>query len=152
MTRAQLEILVHTTALKYGLDPALMCAIVEQESSWDTFSIRCESESGFMRRYGQAYVQLVKQSVSKNDDKWIVFEDLFYTSYGLMQTMYPVIIETFPDAAKALKFPTYLCKPEIGVEYGCRLFLKNSEQQAAISKKPYSFGTVVATLLILVRL
>jgi hypothetical protein len=111
-------------ALQHGLDPVLICAICEQESSWDPLAIRPESESGFAARYGAAYTRIVQASATKIDDKWLRFEDVFYASYGLMQTMYPVIIETFPEQAVALKFPTWLCDPEIGLTQGCRLFAR----------------------------
>lgn len=124
MTRDELIALARAAAAGRGLDPALVCALITQESAWDTFAVRCESESGFMARYGAAYLKIVKASATKIDDKWIRFEDLFYTSYGLMQTMYPVIIETFPEASARLTYPTTLCDPAIGLDYGCRLLKK----------------------------
>jgi soluble lytic murein transglycosylase-like protein len=113
---------------QWGMDPVLACAIVEQESGWDPFSIRPESESGFMSRYGAAYQKIVALSASKVDDRWIEFEDVFYCSYGLMQTMYPVIIETFPEQSGLLAYPTRLCDPEIGLPLGMRLFGKKLKQ------------------------
>lgn len=112
-----------------GLDPVLVCAVIEQESMWNNFAVRPESESGFMQRYGATYIEIVRKSASKNDDKWIKFEDLFYCSYGLMQTMYCVVIETFPEATAKLTSPNDLCNPDIGLEYGVRL-LSNKIQQA----------------------
>jgi hypothetical protein len=105
-----------------ALDPVLVCAMIEQESGWDEFSIRPESHSGFKQRYGDNYAKIVKASATKNDDRWFDFDDVFYCSYGLMQTMYPVVIERFPDAAPRLPFPTYLCIPAIGLEYGTKMF------------------------------
>jgi hypothetical protein len=128
MTQLELVALTKQTAGTFGLDPALMCAIAEQESSWDPFALRSESESGFMKRYGAAYTKLVQESATKVDDKWIRFEDIFYASYGLLQTMYPVIIETFPLAASALTYPTRLCDPHEGLSYGCRLFARKLSQ------------------------
>jgi soluble lytic murein transglycosylase-like protein len=34
--------LARTTASAHGLDPALVCAVVEQESAWDADAIRYE--------------------------------------------------------------------------------------------------------------
>lgn len=119
----------------WSVDPALMCAIIEQESGWDQYAIRSESESGFATRYGEAYQRIVAASASKTDDKWIKFEDIFYCSYGLMQTMYPVIIETFPEQAGLLAFPTRLCDPEIGLPLGMRLFDKKLKQAGGDRRK-----------------
>jgi soluble lytic murein transglycosylase-like protein len=115
-------------AALWGMDPVLLCGLIEQESSWDTYAIRPESESGFMVRYGDAYQKIVAASASKNDDKWIKFEDVFYCSYGLMQTMYPVIIENFPEQIGLMAYPTRLCDPEIGLPLGIRLFKKKLAQ------------------------
>lgn len=126
--QTELERLTRTWALSNSMDPVLACAMVEQESSWNTFAYRPESESGFMARYGEAYNKLVRESANKLDDHWIKYEDAFYASYGLLQTMYPVIIETFPEAGPMLKFPTSLCDPDIGLSYGCRLFMRKLKQ------------------------
>jgi soluble lytic murein transglycosylase-like protein len=110
-------------AVANGLDPVLVCAVIEQESDWEPFAIRSESESGFAERYGATYAEIVKKSASKYDDKWLHFEDIFYTSYGLMQTMYPCVIEMLPSLASRLKFPTQLCDPDIGLEAGCKMLM-----------------------------
>lgn len=128
MLRADLIARARVLAGTWGMDPPLACALIEQESSWDTYAIRSESQSGFMARYGDAYHKIVTASASKNDDQWIQFEDLFYCSYGLLQTMYPVIIETFPEQTSLLAFPTRLCDPEIGLPLGFRLFAKKLKQ------------------------
>lgn len=123
-TKTQLIVMVKELARATALDPVLMCAMVQQESGFNTFALRSESESGFAARYGAEYARIVKASASKNDDKWFRFEDIFYASYGLLQTMYPVIIETFPEMSEQLAFPTQLCDPVIGIGQGCRLFAK----------------------------
>lgn len=124
MTQPELIATAKRIAVQHGLDPVLICAIAEQESAWHPFAIRPESESGFAARYGAAYTKIVQNSATKIDDRWFKFEDVFYCSYGLLQTMYPVIIETFPEQAAALKFPTDLCDPEVGLTQGCRLFAR----------------------------
>lgn len=128
MNTRELITLAKLVANRYQMDPALCCALCEQESGFDPYAIRCESESGFMTRYGDAYQKIVAASADKQDDKWIRFEDIFYSSYGLMQTMYPVIIENFPEMGKLLMFPTKLCDPEIGLGAGCRLYMKKLKQ------------------------
>jgi soluble lytic murein transglycosylase-like protein len=128
MTQPELVATAKRIAASAGLDPTLICAIIEQESAWDTYAIRPESESGFMTRYGAEYQRQVKASATAIDDRWIRFEDVFYCSYGLMQTMYPVIIESFRETAVLLKYPTMLCDPETGVGLGCRLFARKMKQ------------------------
>ena len=44
-----LVVLARSIAAQRSLDPALVCAVVEQESSWDTFAIRYEP--AFRTRY-----------------------------------------------------------------------------------------------------
>lgn len=122
MTTLELVTLTKQVAGAQGLDPVLLCAMAESESSWNAYAVRCESESGFARRYGAAYAKLVHDSATKADDRWLGFEDLFYSSYGLLQTMYPCVIEAFPEAADALVYPTKLCDPQVGLLYGCKLF------------------------------
>lgn len=129
MSKPELIATAKRIASSASLDPVLVCAIIEQESAWDTYAIRPESESGFMARYGAAYQKLVKASATAIDDKWIRFEDVFYCSYGLMQTMYPVVIETFQETAVLLKYPTMLCHPETGIGIGCRLFSRYLSQR-----------------------
>jgi len=137
MTQAELIILTKRLATTAGMDPILACAMVEQESAWHPYAIRPESESGFAARYGAAYQTIVRNSATKVDDRWLRFEDVFYCSYGLLQTMYPVIIETFPEQASLLKYPTDLCDPEIGLTQGIRLYLHklkraNNNQRIAL--------------------
>lgn len=114
--------IVNQTACFKDLDPVIVAAVIEQESNWNTFAIRSESKSGFARRYGRAYARIVKQTASKRDDRWFQFPDIFYSSYGLMQVMYPVAVEQL--GGDELEYPTLLCMPEIGTSYGCALLAK----------------------------
>lgn len=102
---------------------SIICGLIERESFWNTYAIRSESESGFVARYGAAYADLVRKSAQKADDHWFRFEDIFYASYGLMQVMYPVALELGAE----FRFPTELCDPEMGIEWGCRILRKKLE-------------------------
>jgi hypothetical protein len=44
MAQQELIELAKTVAMNHSLDPALICAVVEQESSWNPFAIRYEPE------------------------------------------------------------------------------------------------------------
>lgn len=116
-----LEIVKQTARFK-DLDPVVVAAVIEQESNWNTFAIRSESKSGFARRYGRAYARIVKETAGKRDDRWFRFPDIFYSSYGLMQVMYPVAVEQL--GGDELEYPTLLCMPEIGTSYGCALLVR----------------------------
>jgi hypothetical protein len=127
-TTLELVALTKQTAGVFGIDPVLACSIVEQESAFNPYAFRPESESGFVERYGAEYHRIVLESASKWDDRWIRFEDAFYASYGLMQTLYCVIIENFPSSTEELRYPTALCDPWDGLKWGCQLFAKKLRQ------------------------
>lgn len=93
-------------AAEHKLEPALVCAVIEHESSWDTFAVRYEPE--FMHRY---IAPLIGRSAITGTEA--------YTrsmSFGLMQVMGQVAREEGFDGP----FLTALCDPEFGIEYGCR--------------------------------
>jgi soluble lytic murein transglycosylase-like protein len=94
-------------AAKYGLEPSLVCAVIEQESFWNPFAIRWEPL--FFQRY------IVPQGLADATEA--------YTramSFGLMQIMG----ETAREFGFQGKFLTQLCDPDIGVEIGCRKLQK----------------------------
>jgi soluble lytic murein transglycosylase-like protein len=132
--RRALEEMARAAAARHGLEAALVCAVVEQESGWEPCAFRPESESGFAGRYGEAYGKIVGASAQQYDDKWIKFEDVFYASYGLMQVMYCVAVETFPKEGALLRFPHMLCDPEVGLEFGCRLLDRKIDRAGSVKK------------------
>lgn len=90
-------------AAKYGLDSALVCAVCEHESSWDTFAIRYEP--GFFHRYIEP-----QKGLSPTEAYSRAF------SYGLMQVMGQVARELGMTG----HFVTKLCDPETGLDFGCK--------------------------------
>lgn len=66
--------LAKQTATKYGLDPALVCAVVEQESSWNPWASRFEPR--FLARYVEP---LGLKDITESQERAF--------SYGLMQLM-----------------------------------------------------------------
>ena len=95
--------LVKKYAVKYGLDPCLVCAVCEQESGWNPYAVRWEP--AFFQKY------IVPQGLKDATEA--------YTramSFGLMQVMG----ETARELGFEGKFLTQLCDPDIAVDLGCR--------------------------------
>lgn len=102
MDAEALQGIVETVARVHGLDPVLVKAVCDNESSWDQWSVRYEP--GFYRKYVES---LAGVSATEKTCR--------ATSYGLMQVMGQVARE-FGFAGKWL---TELCDPVVGVQYGC---------------------------------
>src|SRR5712671_40083 len=98
MTRDELILLAKQTATANQLDPALVCAVVEQESSWNPFAIRYEP--AFFEKY-IAPLNLGNATDARSRS----------FSWGLMQTMGQVAIE----AGVTVRFLSELCDPHVGL-------------------------------------
>lgn len=106
-------------AAQFSLSPALVCAVIEQESQWNSWAVRYEPE------FQEKYILPLKHSgqlktfgASMNTE--IVARSC---SFGLMQTMGEVAREAGADFA----FLTELCNPERGLEFGCSHLAKKVE-------------------------
>lgn len=100
MTKDELIALAKQIAQEKGLDPALVCAVVEQESDWDTWAVRYEPD--FDKRY------LVPMHLRPTE------EICRAMSWGLMQVMGETAVEhgfTPPSV--------HLLEPAIGLAFGC---------------------------------
>jgi soluble lytic murein transglycosylase-like protein len=100
-TPADLIALARTIAAQHALAPALVCAVVEQESAWNPFAIRYEP--AFRTRYvaplGLPSTEEIARSIS----------------WGLMQVMGQVARE-HGFTGKSL---AALCDPAAGLDAGC---------------------------------
>ena len=101
MRPIDLVTLTRTIATRHGLDPVLVCALVEQESSWDAHAIRYEP--AFRERYVSPLSLPPTEEIARS------------ISWGLMQVMGQVAREH----GFAAKFLSALCNSEIGLEIGC---------------------------------
>jgi soluble lytic murein transglycosylase-like protein len=95
-------------ALKYGLNPKIVAAVCEQESSWNPFAVRFEP--AFESRY-------IKPALPAAPTTRELTEAM---SFGLMQIMGEVAMEF----GWAGKFLTELCDPATGVLFGCKKLQK----------------------------
>ena len=102
--------LAANVAQAHCLDPALVCAVIEQESSWNPWAIRYEP--AFFAKYVASLYTNNKLSATEAYARGI--------SWGLMQVMGQVARENgFTD-----RFLSVLCDPAVGIEFGCRVLLK----------------------------
>jgi len=104
MPTDELIALACSIAAKHALDGALVCAIVEQESAWDTHAIRYEP--AFRTRYVAPLGLPPTEEIARS------------ISWGLMQVMGQVAREHGFDR----KFLSALCEPELGLDTGCGVF------------------------------
>lgn len=100
----ELVALARFAAAQHSLDPALVCAIVEQESAWDSCAIRYEA--AFRTRYVAPLGLPATEEVARS------------ISWGLMQVMGQVARE-HGFAEKSL---AALCDPAAALEIGCKVF------------------------------
>lgn len=107
---ATLVQLAKQTAQKYGLDPALVCAVCEQESSWNQWDARFEP------RFEARYIEPLGLETTE--------ATLRSTSFGLMQLMGEVARELGWKGSLV-----QLCDPPIGLVLGCQ-HLANKLKQA----------------------
>src|SRR5271170_7898728 len=98
---AELVNLARATAGKHALDPALVCAVIEQESAWDAHAIRYEP--AFRARYVAPLELTPTEEIARS------------ISWGLLQVMGQVAREH----GFAGKFLSALCDPATGLDIGC---------------------------------
>jgi len=94
-----------TYASKYLLDPALLCAQIEQESSWEPGQVRFEP--GFLARYILPMNLEMFDSFNRS------------TSWGLTQ----IIGQTAIEFGFSGDIPS-LRDPDIGTDFGCKKLRK----------------------------
>jgi len=97
-------------AAAHNLDPALVCAVIEQESSWNPWAMRYEPF--FFAKYVAALYTNNKITASEAYARGF--------SWGLMQVMGQTARELGFDAT----FLSALCDPDQGLAIGCKLLRK----------------------------
>lgn len=101
-----LIVLVKQAAERYGLDPALVCSVAEQESDWNPWAVRWEP--AFYSKYVMPGLEV----------------GYFGTTEATMRAMSWGLGQVMGQVARELGFGglflSELCDPEIGAEYLCR--------------------------------
>jgi len=113
---SQLVLLAKRAAAAQALDPALVCAVIEQESAWNPWAIRYEPR--FFAKYVASLYTNNKISASEAYARGF--------SWGLMQVMGQVARETGFDAL----FLSALCDPEQGLALGCKVLRRKFDAAA----------------------
>jgi soluble lytic murein transglycosylase-like protein len=113
---SQLVTMARKTAAAQSLDPALVCAVVEQESAWNPWAMRYEP--AFFTKYVASLYTNNKITASEAYARGF--------SWGLMQVMGQVAREFGFDAL----FLSALCDPEQGLAVGCKILHKKFDAMA----------------------
>ena len=111
MSIEQLHAVVRSAAMDYQLDPSLMMALVEHESSWNPYAVRYEPS--FYQNY-----------ISHMNGLTPTEMQLRACSFGLCQVMGQLAREQGFDG----RFLTELCDPALSVKHGCIKVKKSMEQ------------------------
>jgi len=99
--------LARQIAAEHDLEPALVCAVIEQESAWNPWAVRYEP--AFLSRYVAPLYTSGKLSATEAYTRAM--------SWGLMQVMGQVARE-FGFMESSL---SELNDPATGIEFGCRI-------------------------------
>ena len=113
---AKLIELARRAAQAEGLDPALVCAVVEQESNWNPWAMRFEPL--FFAKYVAPLYTNNKVGATEAYARGI--------SWGLMQVMGQCAREN----GVASLFLSTLCDPAAGLAVGCRILRQKLEAAA----------------------
>jgi soluble lytic murein transglycosylase-like protein len=108
------KILLTTTqgiAARHALDSSLVCAVIEQESAWNTHAIRYEP--AFFAKYVAPVFTNNRVQPPTNTEACSRA-----ISWGLMQVMG----QSAREAGFTGQFLSELCDPAAGIEVGCQVF------------------------------
>jgi soluble lytic murein transglycosylase-like protein len=113
---AQFVSLARKIAAAHSLDPALVCAVVEQESAWNPWAMRYEP--AFFTKYVAPLYTNNRVTASEAYARGF--------SWGLMQVMGQVARETgFGEP-----FLSALCDPADGLDIGCKVLRRKLDSAA----------------------
>ena len=136
LTREELVFVALLGAQEFGLDPALVCALCEVESSWNPWAVRHEGGYKWVWGFKNQDVfyrngELIESSILDADGEyWLLSEpfirwpsiETMQTELLAQQTSWGLLGIRGADARK-LRFTgwlTELCDPATNLEWGCR--------------------------------
>lgn len=125
MEKDELILKALTIATANGLFPEIICAICEQESSWNPWAIRYEP--AFYKHY-------IEPLCERGEVKSPTEATARAISWGLMQTMGQVVRELGFSGRMAS-----LCDPEIGIIWGCKVLLLKLKHSGGDIRKALLF-------------
>jgi soluble lytic murein transglycosylase-like protein len=108
-------------AAAHNLDPALVCAVIEQESSWNPWAMRYEPI--FVAKYVAALYTNNKITASEAYARGF--------SWGLMQVMG----QTAREVGLTALHLSALCDPAVGLAVGCKILRKKLESASGDTHK-----------------
>ena len=108
--------LIETVSLRHGLDSDLVAAVIQTESSGNTYAMRYEPNWG---KYTFNIPQFALMLGCTRETMSVMQK----CSWGLMQVMGGVAYEHGLDKMPTLeeRWPSALLNPIIGIEFGCRV-------------------------------
>ena len=121
--------LARRIAASHGIDPPLVCAVIEQESAWNPWAVRYEP--GFLSRYIAPLYTAGKFSATEAYTRAM--------SWGLMQVMGQVAREFGLIEASLAE----LCDPVTGIDFGCKILanrLARSKGDVAAALQAWNGG------------
>jgi|SRR5579859_1649404 len=101
-----LIVLAKTIAQRFKLEPALVCAVIEQESGWNVWAMRYEPNY---------FVKYIAPMYTNNKIRTATEAYARAFSWGLMQLMGEDARELNAD----ITFLSQLCDPETNLSLGC---------------------------------
>jgi hypothetical protein len=119
--------LIKTTAEHHSLDWKLVSAIVYKESKGNSFAIRYERNWTYFHPESTEIAKSLSQPMSSCFTMQAM-------SWGMMQVMGTVAYEC---GLSFNRFPSELCLPQVGLEYGCR-------QLTRLFNRGYNLTAVIA--------
>ena len=118
---SQLLALTRQAAACEDLDPALVCAVIEQESAWNTWAMRYEPL--FFSKYVAGLYTNNKVGATEAYARGF--------SWGLMQVMGQTAREM---GVNSLHLST-LCDPTVGLAVGCKILKKKLDDARGDTRK-----------------
>ena len=127
-----LIVLADTIAKKHGLDPALVCALCEVESSWIPWAVRHEAGYKWIVGFHKMTLAEAYSDISfiDADENWWAFEPQVINEFPgsaqtelLMQQTSWGLLQIMGATARERGFRgwlTELCDPQVNLEWGCK--------------------------------